>query len=220
MQIMTKTEAMAEIKKWHDIIKAHPFRDSFDPKWERDYMSCLYKLSDLWGKYAYFGAHESDEEKRLLGQSGYWMHNYNQQLLRRKFPMEYVGYYEQMLQVMHRFADTGEMPAFYDIGYLWKDGRDYRKVERYELVTSEMCGIESSVLPQYLPVDYTIECSPESVRKYMEKNFPYCNMTEEERDDFYQRWLSESKPVIDWVNAGHEETEFKHSVWVAVKTQR
>lgn len=215
MRSMTEIEARAELKTQHDIIKSHPFRVSYDPKWERDYIHCLYKLSDIWGKYAYFGAHETDEKKRLMRQSGYWLHNYNQQLLGRRFPMEYVGYYEQMLQVIHMFVDTGELPRFFDIDYLWKNGQSYRGVERYELITQEMCGIDSPILPRYFPTNYTIKSNVDDVRQYINNDFHYRNMTEEQKEEHFKRWVKEVKPVLDWINGRHEETELQHSVWVA-----
>lgn len=214
-------DAQAKLQKVHDIIKKHPFRDSFDPKWISDYKHCLYELTSVWADYIYRGAFASESEKKIAWQFGYWIHNYRQELrtyIKDSFPMRYFDYYERMLQVTHLFIETGSMEFYYDIDCLWNDaGILYRNVETYELITKEKCGIDSPILPRYFPVKYSLVADDDKIKKYFETDYTFRNDTEEKRAERFQEWVTNVKPVIEWINSRHEETPAKHATWVSVK---
>lgn len=79
--------------------------------------------------------------------------------------MQYFDYYERMLQVTHIFIETGNMDVFYNIDVFFPGGKDKRvfKVEKYQLITKELCGIDSPILPRYFPVDTTMEADDKIV---------------------------------------------------------
>lgn len=214
----SKLDAQAKLGKQHDIIKTHPYRMDFDPKWRSDYIECLFGLSRIWSDYIWLGDHGTDENKRLMRQWGRWVHNYNQELLlyrgRKDIPFRRFYYYEQMLQLTHEFIKTGELPVYYEIAYLWNDEpRSCRGVEKYELVTKESCGIDSKFLPCYLPMDYSMRIDDEAIREYIFTDFHYNRKTEEEKTEIYKNWLVDVKPVLEWLNSKHDETKLKHAVW-------
>lgn len=213
-----KIDAQAKLSKQHDIIKTHPYRTNFDPKWRRDYIECLLDLSNIWADYIWIGDHPTDEEEKLMRQFGRWVHNYNQELLfyrgRKDIKFERFYYYEQMLQVTHRFIETGELLEYYAIEYLWDDKHvRYRSVEKYALVTKDDCGIDSSILPCYLPTKYSMCTDYKSIREYITSDFHYSRKTTEEKEIICQNWINNVAPVLEWLNAKHEDTKLKHTVW-------
>lgn len=215
---MNKLDAQAKLSKQHDIIKSHPYRVSFNPQWRRDYIECLFGLSNIWAEYIWQGAHKTKEEAKLMLQFGRWVHNYNQELLfyrgRPNEPFNRFYYYEQMLQITHLFIGTGELPEYYEITYLWNSEHTRcSTVEKYELITKEMCGIDSNILPCYLPIKYSMNNDSEAVKNYIMTNLHYSRKTAEEKENIYQNYLCNVAPVIDWINARHEETKYKHAVW-------
>ena len=213
-----KLDAQAKLSKQHDIIKTHPYRMNFDHKWRSDYIECLFDLSRIWADYIWMGDHSTDEEKKLMRQFGRWVHNYNQELLfyrgRRDVSFYRFNYYEQMLQVTHEFIKMGKLPEYYEISYLWNDKHiSYRGEEKYDLITKEVCGIDSPILPCYLPTRYSMRNDCESIREYIMTDCHYRQKTAEEKEEIFKNWVENVAPVIKWLNARHDDTELKHAVW-------
>ena len=86
-------------------------------------------------------------------------------------------------------------------------------VEKCELITKEMCGIDSNILPCYLPVKYSMNNDSEAIKNYIMTDFHYNRKTLEEKEAIYQNYLDNVKPVIDWINSRHEETKYTHAIW-------
>lgn len=212
-----KLDAQAKLKKEHDIIKTHPYRTNFNPEWKSDYIECLFNLSRVWSDYIWRGDYNTEEEKKLMRQFGRWVHNYNQELLICRRPnreLRRFDYFERMIQVTHEFIDTGSLPEYYELSYLWNSkhiGSTY--VEKYRLITKEMCGIDSKILPCYLPMNYSVRADSEAIREHIMTDYHFSRKTAEEKESIYENWLSEVKPVLDWINSNHDETEWKHAVW-------
>lgn len=119
-----------------------------------------------------------------------------------------------MLQVTHLFVDTGELPEYYEITYLWNSEHTrYSTVEKCELITKEMCEIDSNILPCYLPTKYSMNNDHEAIKNYIMTDFHYSRKTTEEKEAIYQNYLNNVAPVIDWINSRHEETKYKHAIW-------
>lgn len=215
------------LKTIHDIIKEHPFRLSFDQTYMSDYKHCLYELSEVWSDFIY--SHSKDVQKGvLLRQFGYWIHDYRQELRTYKkdyFPMQYFDYYERMLQVTHIFIETGNLDTFYNIDCFFPNGTDYNglknrvnQVEKYILVTKELCGIDSPILPKYFPADTTLETDEDLVWECLDKEcYPFYRWEQDKKLEFFESWKRDTKPVLEWLNAQHKETTFKHRTWRSLK---
>jgi hypothetical protein len=76
-----------------------------------------------------------------------------------------------------------------------------------------MCGIDSNILPCYLPTKYSMNNDSEAIKSYIMTDFHYNRKTTEEKEAIYQNYLDNVKPVIDWINVQHEETKYKHAIW-------
>lgn len=217
----TKNDIISRLSKTHDNIKRHPFRDNFAAEHISDYKYLLSELTDIWCDYIYRGEHESETEQALLRQFGYWIHDYRANLrtwVKHEFPMSYFDYYERMLQVTHNFIKTGELFEFYNIDCVWKNGIRRDNVEHYKLITKEMCGIDSPILPRYFPVNFSMQDDEELIQRYLEKDgYPYYNWAADKRQEFFEQWKVNVKPVLNWLNSQHDETEFKHGTWMSVK---
>ncbi len=217
----TRKEVVSRLKKIHDEIKVHPFRDNFAAEYISDYKHLLYQMTVIWNEWIYDGTDQTEEEITLLRQFGGWIHNYRQELrtyLKDSFPMQYFDYYEQMLQITHIFIDTGIFNVFYNIDCFFdeKNTRIY-KVEKYELITQEMCGINSPILPRYFPVNMTLETNEDVIKDYIKnKGYPYYKWEEEKQDELFERWKKDVKPILEWINSKHEETKLKHKAWLSV----
>lgn len=225
IKLETIAKYKVRLQKMHDIIKEHPFRLSFESQYMADYKHCLYALSEIWSGLIYKTAFDP-EEKQLYRQFGYWIHDYRQELRswrRDYFPMQYFDYYERMLQVTHIYIETGNMDTFYNIDCFFPDGREKRetrvdKVERYILVTKELCGIDSPILPKYFPADTTMETDDELIWECLDKEcYPFYRWESDKKQELFESWKRDTKPVLEWLNAQHEETPFKHMTWRSLK---
>ena len=234
MSVDTK-DIRVKMSDLHDKIKSHPFRYNFEAEYISDYKHLLYQLSELWSDLIYQkDENRTKEEQRLLYQFGDWIHNYRQELrtyYKTTFPMEFFDYYEQMLQMTHIFVDTGIMERFYSIDIAWngntsplKSGHkreDY--IETYQLVTKEMCGIDSPYLPAYLPLKRSMVLDEEAIREYIQHAYPYRNKTDEERQQIFDDWQTNVKPIIEWLDKSQrdgEPTEYRHGTWMSLKYVR
>ena len=222
----TKSEIIVQLSKTHDQIKEHPFRFNFEPQYIPDYKHLLYHLTELWCDLIYRCNFDSEQEKMLYRQFGYWIHDYRQELRswrRDYFPLQYFDYYERMLQVTHIFIETGSMDTFYNIDCFFPDGREKRetrvdKVERYILVTKELCGIDSPILPKYFPADTTMETDDELIWECLDKEcYPFYRWESDKKQEFFESWKRDTKPVLEWLNAQHPETPYKHMPWRSLK---
>lgn len=217
---LTKSDIIRRLSYVHDEIKRHPFRDSFAEEYISDYKYLLDELTKIWCDYIYRSEHESDEEQILLRQSGYWIHDYRATLrpwAKHEFPMYHFDYFECMIQVIHNFIESGELFEFYNIDCVWNNGVRRNSVEHYKLITKEMCGIDSPILPRYFPVNFSMQTDDELVRQYLLDGYPYRKWDKDKRCEYFEQWKLYTKPVLDWLNSQHAETEFKHGTWMSVK---
>ena len=229
MSVNTK-DIRVKMSDLHDKIKSHPFRYNFEVEYISDYKHLLYQLSELWSNLIYQRDDaRTKEEQRLLYQFGDWIHNYRQELrtyYKTTFPMQYFDYYEQMLQITHIFVDTGIMERFYSIDIAWNSDttpqrEDY--IETYQLITKEICGIDSPYLPAYLPLKRSMVLDDELIREYIQDAYSYRNKTEKERQQIFEDWKANVKPIIDWLDKsqrGGEQTEYRHGTWMSLKYVR
>lgn len=218
-RIYTKEEVHDLLRKIHDDIKRHPFRVGFETRYVAGYKRLLYELTEAWCKIIYYCKDATEEEERLYQQFGKWIHDFRQELCtwdRDKFPMSLFPYYEQMLQITHIYLDTGILDTYYNPDPFWdKQGQRWRRVEKYQLITKEMCGIDSPVLPRFYPVGTKI-ITDERVKEYfLKEKYYYPNKSEEERLALYEEWKRDTKPVLDWINSNITDDKWTHPVWKA-----
>lgn len=231
MSVDTK-DIRVKMSDLHDKIKSHPFRYNFEAEYISDYKHLLYQLSELWSGFIYQrDENRTKEEQRLLYQFGDWIHNYRQELRtyhKTTFPMEYFDYYEQMLQMTHIFVDTGIMDRFYSIDIAWSGntspfksgGKREDYIETYQLVTTEICGINSPYLPAYLPLKRSMVLDEDVIQEYVQNAYPYRNKAEEERLQIFEDWKVNVKPIIEWLDKSQrdgEQTEYRHGTWMSLK---
>ena len=216
---LNKTDVLSAMQKTHDIIKEHPFRTGFGVRFIADYKNMLYTLSKDWCDYIYRCDHSPEEQSKLY-QFGEWIHNFRQELrtyYKDTFPMQFFDYYEQMLQVTHIFLNTGNLDVYYNLDYFFPNGKNdssrFCKSERYEYITKEKCGIDSPILPRYFGTQASLVTDDDAALEHINTCWAYRNKTDEERKEIFEKWKRETKPVIEWVNSRHEETEVKQSLW-------
>ena len=220
-QNYTRDEIHREMRRIHDEIKRHPFRVGFEARYIPEYKNLLYELSRQWANLIWHCSGITDEETRLLRQFGGWIHDYRQELRtyhKDTFPMELFPYYEQMLQITHIYLDTGEFNVYYNPDPFWDENdRRYCRVEKYQLITKEMCGIDSPVLPGFFAVT-TRSVTDERIREYFLKE-KYYNppKSETERLELYAEWVHDVKPILDWINAGIKDSKWEHRPWHSLR---
>lgn len=220
-QNYTRDEIHREMRRIHDEIKRHPFRVGFEARYIPEYKNLLYELSRQWANLIWHCSGITDEETRLLRQFGGWIHDYRQELRtyhKDTFPMELFPYYEQMLQITHIYLDTGEFNVYYNPDPFWDENdKRYCRVEKYQLITKEMCGIDSPVLPGFFAVT-TRSVTDERVREYFLKE-KYYNppKSETERLELYAEWVHDVKPILDWINAGIKDSKWEHRPWHSLR---
>ncbi len=212
---MNKLDVLSAMQKTHDIIKEHPFRLNFDTQFIFDYKRMLYQLSVNWCDYIYRVEHTPEDESRLR-LFGEWVHNYRQELrtyYKDTFSMEFFDYYEQMLQVTHTFLDTGRTDVYYNIDCLFPNDSKVLQTERYEYITEEMCGIDSPILPRYFGTQTSVITDDAAMLEYINTSWYMKNKSAEERNEMFEKWKKETKPVLEWINSQHTETEIKQPAW-------
>lgn len=214
---LTKEEAHRRLREVHDEIKRHPFRMTFEPKDIFSYKHLLYDLSYAWSNLIWCCHELTEEEQRLYRQFGRWIHDYRQELRtydKENFPMELFPYYEQMLQITHIYLDTGVFDTYYNPDSFWDaDNKRYSKVEKYQMITKEMCGIDSPVLPKYFPVT-TRTVTDDRVKDYFLTRYQYgVGRTEQRRLEEYEEWSCNTKPILEWINSRIDGGGLEHPAW-------
>lgn len=217
---MNKIEIISRLEKVHDEIKRHPFRFNFATEYVASYKLLLYELTEVWCDMIYHCDELTESEKKLYRQFGYWIHDYRQELRTfRKdyFPMQYFDYYEQMLQVTHRYIDTGEFDTFYNIDSFFSDGKRYDRVEKYQLITKELCGIDSPELPRFFPVSRKLCVDDEKMIHYFRTNIAFSHKSSEEQEKAFETWQQTMKPILEWINENLiTKTDYEHPTWQSV----
>ena len=216
----TKIEIIGHLEKIHDEIKRHPFRLSFSDEYLSSYKHLLYEVTNIWCDLIYHCDDLTEEEKKLYRQFGYWIHDYRQELRTHRtdyFPMEYFDYYEQMLQITHRFIDTGVIDTFYNIDCFFSNGKKEKSVEKYQLITKDMCGIDSPELPRFFPVSRKLCVNDEKMKNYFDTNFSFKHKSDEERQKLFENWQQTLKPILVWINNNLvNKTDYEHATWSSV----
>lgn len=215
----TKKNILSRMQQIHDDIKHHPFRMMFEEQHIPGYKHLWYELSEAWVDLAYRCPDFDEAERQKYRQFCKWVHDYRQNLRtwrKDTFPMEWNPYYEQMLQITHRYLDTGEMDEYYD--FYWftsKNNQRVTKVSRCEYITSEKCGIKSPALPRYMPVDYQF-CVDDELMKdfYLRVMYRRDKDNEAQRLADFEAWHAEMKPILEWINSTVADKELVHDQWV------
>lgn len=220
-QNYTKNELCRVMRQIHDEIKKHPFRVGFEPQYIAEYKHLLYELSRQWSNLIWYCNEHTNDELRLLRQFGGWIHDYRQELNswhKDTFPMELFPYYEQMLQITHIYLSTGVFDTYYNPDVFWDEqGKRHRRVEKYQLITKDMCGIDSPILPGFFAVT-TKSVVDERMRQYfLKEKYYFPDKSEDERLKLYEEWAQTTKPVLEWVNSGIKDTEFEHKPWHSLR---
>ena len=93
---MIKKELLDELRRQHDLIKEHPFRQEMNTRYCKSYKDALYDLSEIWAKIIYDTKFTTKEEERKYKQFGGWIHNYRARLQMYypyTFPMVFMDYW-------------------------------------------------------------------------------------------------------------------------------
>lgn len=197
MSKIKKEDAIENLRLAHDYIKEHPYRLNFSPAYESGYAHALVnKLSKAWEELIYL-SDVSEEEGRLFQKFGAWIHNYNAHISSKKYRLsrEDFQYYEMMLQVTHRYLETGDLSTFWKIEYQGKGSDKITIIQKYYLCTKEMCGIESPELPCYFPENVRLCEDEKAMKDYLDKYKKYYNP-----DKLLDEWKQNTLPLIKWHN--------------------
>lgn len=213
--------AIDKIQKYHDIIKEHPFRMDFDQKFAGDYNYLMYQLSVAWSRYIWDTPKASEYEKQKFRQFGEWIHDYRQTLgyNANYFPTYMFNYYEQMLQITHKFLDTGDIDVFYNPETIHEMGTGNKKRAsvKYQFMTSEICGVDSPILPCYLPVNYKYNIDQSEIINYFNTYWYYKQLPEDERNSIIEYWYKNTLPVLEWINNNCAESSFVLPLYKSIR---
>jgi hypothetical protein len=209
-------EHLDELREMHDLVKEHPYRESLSNRYCRSYKEALYKLSEAWSKIIYHTEGLSKEDQSRLYQFGEWIHNYRARLQMYypyDFPEAFLDYYEQMLSITHEFLDSGNLSRYYGIvkGISKKDGQEYWISEKYVWTTEEDLGIQSKILPRYLPVNFKMIVDDKAIYDVINSGYNAVFETQEQRDKWFEFWKTESKPVLELLNQKNRDS-YSHTV--------
>lgn len=212
------------MQEYHDIIKVHPYRQDFAREYAGDYNFLMYELSKAWSDYIYYTPDQTPYEKEKLRMFAWWIHDFRQVLgySSNFFPAYFFNYYEQMLQVTHRFLITGEYDVFYNPEDILEksSGKKMRASVKYQFVTKDMCGIDSEILPCYLPTNYKFNINQDDVINYFNTYWTYKNMTDEERTKIIAYWYKNTLPVLEWINNNCKEDTYVFPLWKSIRTSK
>jgi len=203
-----KQEIISKLKECHDEIKKHPFRTSFLAKHIGDYKYLLYHLTEIWCDLIWRCEDITTFEQNKLRMFGAWIHDYRQYLRehdKTTFPMNYFDYYEQMLQITHIYIDTGNCSTFYNLDTYFQNDGKYVKSTRYEWLTKDDCGIESDILPLFMPTETLFYTDEEYI-----KNTSWAWRDEDGKKAAFQTWVKHTKPVLEWLNEQRKDTNAKN----------
>ncbi len=209
-----KPEHINHLRELHDKIKEHPFRLKLETKYCYSYKNMLYDLSEAWADIIYRTEGLTHDEEMKLYHFGNWIHNYRARLQMyypHDFPETFLDYYEQMLQITHEFLDTGNLNVYYGIvRCINKNGDEVWVSERYEWTTSKDLGIESLILPRYLPKKYKLVEDDEIINKSINSGYNAVYETVEQRQKWFDFWQKETKPVLHELNK-HNSDRYIHT---------
>lgn len=218
-------QIISKMEKLHDEIKRHPFRIGFAVEDIPSYKHLLSELTDLWCGLIYNDADTFTGNKKTDRQFGYWIHDYRANLRtydKRNFPMQYFDYYEQMLQITHRFIETGEVDTFYNIDCFFEvcpekcQRKRYDEVEKYELITAEKTGFDTPILPSFWPTTRPLTVDEKEVKEYFLTRYKYPNIPEEERLKEFEQWKTDTLPVLLWLNDRCTKHDYQHRAFESV----
>lgn len=210
MTITSEEKALDRLQKAHDDLKQCRFRTTSALEDLGEYVVQLWELSDAWSNFCWRVQREESKQK-MLKNFCYWIHDYNSVVgnvrNRRDVGVAryWFPYFEAMLNVTHVFLESGDLSVFYN-PYVYAENKNAGKGgtvgERWCLVTSEMCGIESSELPRYFPVTLPLCTNSEKMKTYfLEKRwYGFRDISIEQRLKYYEDWEHDLKPVLNWIN--------------------
>lgn len=196
-----KCDAYYRMSDLHEKIKYHPYRRDFAAEYAGDYNQLMYELSEAWSDYIWNESKNVCDEytQKKLRMFNWWIHDYRQSLGYNSnfFPRQYFYYYEQMLQITHRFLETGNFDRFFEI----RKVGDTKKSIQNDFITEDNCGIASKILPRYLPVRCKYIVDPDIINNYFDTYWYYKNMSEEDRNNVKNFWNEHTRPVLEKLNA-------------------
>ena len=203
-QIVYKQEHLDRLRQLHDAIKDHPYRLSLETKYCKSYKDMLYELTVAWVDIVYYTPNISQENKDKLYHFGEWIHNYRARLQMYypyTFPEDLLDYYEQMLQITHEFLDTGNINTYYAlVKGTDKHGNEMWISDRYEWTTKDDVGIDSAILPRYMPKKYKLIVDEQQIHDVINSGYNAVYETVEQRNAWYEFWIKETKPVLEYLN--------------------
>ena len=209
-------ENLKRLRAAHDIVKSHPFREAMSTKYCKSYKDALYDMSEVWSDIIYHSTFDTPEEELKYRNFGEWIHNYRARLQMYypyDFPVVFMDYYEQMLQVTHEYLDTGYMDRFYVLDDCRNTkGERVWVAERYEWITEESIGIKSKILPRYMPVKYKLVVDENQIKDCINSGYNAVYESQEQRDIWFEFWKSETKPIIEKLNEKNTDRYF-HPVY-------
>lgn len=209
-------ENLERLRKAHDDVKHHPFRESMNTRYCKSYKDALYDMSEVWSDIIYHSKFDTQEEKQKYYDFGRWIHNYRARLQMYypyTFPMVFMDYYEQMLQITHEYLDTGIMDRYYVLDdCVNSNGERIWVTERYEWITSESIGIESEILPRYLPVKWKLVENDDAIYNCINSGYNAVHETKEQINEWFEFWKKETKPIIQKLNEANSDI-YKHPVY-------
>ena len=211
-------ENLQKLRDIHDKIKSHPFRNAMETRYCYSYKNALYDMSEVWSDIIYHSKFDSPEEELKYYRFGEWIHNYRARLqlyYPHDFPVVFMDYYEQMLQVTHEYLDTGYMDRFYVLDDCRNSkGERVWVVEKYEWITEESIGIKSEILPRYMPVKWKLVENDDELFNCINSGYNKVHESQEQIQSWFEFWKSETKPIIQKLNEKNSDI-YRHPVYKA-----
>lgn len=212
-------DKLQKLREAHDNIKNHPFRESMNARYCKSYKDALYDMSEVWSDIIYHSKFDTKEEELKYYDFGRWIHNYRARLQMYypyTFPMVFMDYYEQMLQVTHEYLDTGFMERYYVLDdCVNSKGEKVWVTEKYEWTTSESIGIESAILPRYLPKKWKLVDNDDEAYNCINSGYNKVYESQEQIKEWFEFWQKETKPIVQKLNEKNSDI-YRHLTYKGV----
>lgn len=179
------------------------------------YMQALDDLSSAYGKLCWANDWDDQDVRRLFQETSVWIHDWNRWLWIAKnsiFFKTFRELTEKQLPCIDRLLNEGfPMREFYTTAYFAVPEKNTRipLVERMLLITEEMTGIRSPILPRYYPVTRPLVTDASKIEDHIRKDFSF-----HDKKLCISRWHDEELPVLLWINRHlAKDDTYVHDLW-------
>lgn len=156
---------------------------------------------------------ENEEDKKLYDTNNYmnlfmlhsFGHCYNACL--PYFSPKIIPYYENMLSIIHRFIETGEIEYMYYLEKTYKNNKNEFYLYKFEFISADDCNIESKYKNWYNGDYINISSKPVIDKNTMKTVYEYYYPNNTEKVNMLlDTWENKELPYSKWVLENRENS--------------